>query len=101
MLALFEIGEGHAAHKQRAGIAFSVDAATFAAFARSLPGEIRSPTGEPLIADDVVDFDLCWAYNLSDPWENVYELNCYDYDAVRRDVIEADGITPVRYWSAI
>ncbi|MDH3705690.1 MAG: VOC family protein [Acidimicrobiia bacterium] len=101
MLALFEIGDGgHAARRQETGIAFNVDAGTFASFARSLPGEIVEPSGRPLVPDDVIDFDLCWAYNLADPWGNVYELNCYDYDRVRDDLIEADGITPVRYWPA-
>ncbi len=48
--------------------------------------------------NDVIDFDLCWAYDLVDPWANLYELNCYDYEQVRADLIEADAITPVRYW---
>jgi len=98
MLALFEAGDAHAARPQENGIAFSVDADTFAAFARSLPGDMVDPAGEPLGPDQVVDFDLCWAYNLADPWGNVYELNCYDYDRVREALIVADGITPVRYW---
>jgi catechol 2,3-dioxygenase-like lactoylglutathione lyase family enzyme len=98
MLALFEASDGHPMVPQRTGVAFSVDAETFASFARALPGEFRNPAGEPLGPDDVVDFDLCWAYDLADPWGNVYELNCYDYDAVRRDLVEADGIEPQRYW---
>jgi len=49
-------------------------------------------------ADDVIDFDMCWAFDLVDPWGNVYELNCYDYDRIRRELIEPDGIEPVRYW---
>jgi len=98
MLALFEAGAGHPMVAQETGVAFSVDAATFMAFARSLPGEIRSPAGEPLVPNDVVDFDLCWAYNLADPWGNQYELNCYDYDRIRDKLVEADAITPVRYW---
>lgn len=98
MLALFEASDGHPMIPQRTGVAFSVDAEAFASFARSLPGPIQSPGGEALAADDVVDFDLCWAYDLVDPWGNQYELNCYDYATVRRDLIEADGIEPVRYW---
>ena len=39
-----------------------------------------------------------WAYNLADPWGNQYELNCYDYDRIRTELVEADGIDPVRYW---
>ena len=98
MLALFEASEGHPMVPQRTGVAFSVDAETFALFARSLPGEFRNPAGDPLAPNDVVDFDLCWAFDLTDPWGNVYELNCYEYDAIRRDLVEADGIEPRRYW---
>lgn len=99
MLALFEISDGHPGHPQANGVAFSVDAAVFAEFSRSLTdAALPAPGGGTLSADDVVDFDLCWAYNLSDPWGNCYEINCYDYDTVRRDLIEPDGITPVRYW---
>lgn len=99
MLALFEITDGHPGARQENGIAFSVDAETFACFARSLTGgEISNATGGPLSADDVIDFDLCWAYELADPWGNAYELNCYDYDKIKRELIDADGISPVRYW---
>ena len=42
--------------------------------------------------DDVIDFDLCWAYDFADPWGNRYELNCYDYDRIKTDLIEPDGI---------
>ena len=98
MLALFEATEGQPMIAQQTGVAFSVDVETFAAFARSLPGEINSPQGQPLAANDVIDFDLCWAFDLTDPWGNQYELNCYDYAQVRTELIDPDGITPVRYW---
>ena len=45
-------------------------APTFVSFALLLPGEIASPSGRPLEINDIVDFDLCWAYNLADPWGN-------------------------------
>lgn len=99
-LALFEAGEGHPMEPMRQGVAFSVDADSFAAFVRALPGEFLAPSGDTLTAAHVVDFDLCWAIDLADPWGNVYELNCYDYDTVRRDLIEADAIEPQRYWPA-
>ena len=83
---------------QQTGVAFSVDADAFIAFARSLPGEIPGRDGDPLDRDDLVDFDLCWAFDLADPWGNRYELNCYDYDRIRADLVEADGLSPVRYW---
>ena len=41
---------------------------------------------------------MCWAFDFADPWGNQYELNCYDYARVRADLVEPDGITPVRYW---
>jgi hypothetical protein len=97
MLALFETSEGHSSI-QEAGVAFSVDANTFIEFARALPGAINSPSGEPLQASDIVDFDLCWAYNLADPWGNQYELNCYDYGRIKHDLVLADEIGTVRYW---
>ena len=98
MLALFETSEGHPMIAQQTGVAFSVDAETFMSFARTLPGEIDGPTGSPLALDDLIDFDMCWAFDLVDPWGNLYELNCYDYDRVRTELVEADGISPVRYW---
>ncbi len=97
-LALFEAGEGHPMVTQQTGVAFSVEAETFIQFIRSLPSGIPNRNGEPLTAADIVDFDLCWAIDLCDPWDNLYELNCYDYDRVRADLIEADDITPQRYW---
>ena len=98
MLALFEAGDGHPMIPQRTGVAFSVDAETFMSFARSLPGEINNPFGQPLAPSDIVDFDMCWAFDLIDPWGNQYELNCYEYDRVKTNLIETDGIEPVRYW---
>lgn len=100
MLALFEDGEGHPAQPQKTGIAFSVDAVMFAHFIRSLPDDdLVGPSGEPLAPEQIVDFDLCWAIDLADPWGNIYEVNCYDYGTVAEELIEADAITPTRYWS--
>ena len=98
MLALFEATEGHPMVRQETGVAFSVDADAFISFARSLPGEIDHPAGHRLTANDLIDFDLCWAFDLTDPWGNVYELNCYEYDRVGAALVETDGIVPVRYW---
>jgi catechol 2,3-dioxygenase-like lactoylglutathione lyase family enzyme len=97
-LALFEASDAHPMTPQTTGVAFSVDVEAFIAFARALPGEIDGPAGRPLEADDIVDFDLCWAFDLVDPWGNLYELNCYDYDRVQAELIEPHAITPVRYW---
>ena len=97
-LALFEASDGHPMVAQTTGVAFSVDAETFMAFTRSLPGELREPSGRPLVPDDVIDFDMCWAFNFADPWGNQYELNCYDYDRIKAELIEADAIAAVRYW---
>jgi hypothetical protein len=98
MLALFQAGEGHPMVAQTTGVAFSVDAETFISFTRSLPGEISGPSGRPLAPNDVIDFDMCWAFDLADPWGNQYELNCYDYERIKADLIEPDAITAVRYW---
>ena len=54
MLALFEASEGHPMIPQQTGVAFSVDFETFSAFTRSLPGDVNGPTGQPLVADDVI-----------------------------------------------
>jgi hypothetical protein len=67
--------------------------------ARALPRGIDSPRGQPLTIGDLVDFDVCWAFDFADPWGNRYELNCYDYDRVRVELVEADAVEPVRYWS--
>ncbi len=98
MLALFEASEGHPMVPQKTGIAFSVRAEDFMAFARSLPNGIHSPSGQPLQIGDIVDFDMCWAYDLTDPWGNQYEINCYEYDRVATELIAAECVEPVRYW---
>lgn len=98
MLALFEASEGHPMIPQQTGVAFSVDADTFVSFARSLPRGIDNPRGEPLRLADLVDFDLCWAFDLADPWGNQYELNCYDYDRVRAELVETNAVEAIRYW---
>ena len=99
-LALFEANEdmGHPMVPQKTGVAFSVPFDDFVAFTRSLPGEIETPRGTTLMPDDMVDLDMCWAYDLADPWGNVYELNCYEYDRVQTELIDADRITPRRFW---
>ncbi|MGO9872301.1 MAG: VOC family protein [Acidimicrobiia bacterium] len=97
-LALFETSDGHPMVAQETGVAFSVDAETFISFTRSLPGEINSRLGRPLVPNDVIDFDMCWAFDLADPWGNQYELNCYDYNRIKTDLIDPDGIAAVRYW---
>lgn len=98
MLALFEASEGHPMIAQQTGVAFSVDVDDFISFARSLPGDIEHPSGHPLVPDDIIDFDMCWAFDLTDPWGNRYELNCYEYARIHDELVEPDGISPVRYW---
>ncbi len=97
-LALFEATEQHPMVPQANGIAFSVDADTFIAFANSLPRGIPDSRGKPLALQDVVDLDLCWVFNLADPWGNQYELNCYDYDRIKAELIDMKGIEAQRYW---
>jgi catechol 2,3-dioxygenase-like lactoylglutathione lyase family enzyme len=97
-LALFEASDAHPMVPQQNGVAFSVDPDTFISFARSLPRGIDNPLGQPLVISDLVDFDLCWAFDFVDPWANQYELNCYDYERVRIELVEADSVEPARYW---
>ncbi len=99
-LALFEAGDGHPMVAQQTGVAFRVDADAFIAFARSLPCGIDGVDGTPLEAADVVDFDLCFAYDLVDPWGNRYEINCEDHATVHAALVVHDGVEPVRYWPA-
>lgn len=98
MLALFEATERQPMIPQKTGVAFSVDADAFMAFTRALPGTICHPSGDPLVPNDMVDFDLCWAFDFADPWGNRYELNCYDYDRIASELIAPEGIEPRRYW---
>lgn len=98
-IALFQLGYGHTSTTLEKGAAFSVDAQQFVAFARGLEqGDLQDQSGGALKKQDVVDFDLCYAYNFQDPWGNRLELNCYDVAAVKRDLIDREGISPVRYW---
>jgi catechol 2,3-dioxygenase-like lactoylglutathione lyase family enzyme len=97
-LALFGTAAGHPMVPQQTGVAFSVDAESFLAFARSLPNGIDKPGAGPLVVGDLVDFDLCWAFEFSDPWGNIYELNTYDYERVRAELVEADGVEADRKW---
>lgn len=99
-LALFEANERSPMAPHTNGVAFSVDAPTFISFVRSLPNGIDHPDGGALAPAHLVDFDLCWAIDLADPWGNRYELNCYDHDRVRVDLVEADAIAPDRKWPA-
>lgn len=95
-LALFEANEAQPMVPQSNGVAFSVDADAFIGFVRSLPRGISHPDGHELGAGDLIDFDLCWAIDLADPWGNRYELNCYDYERVRDEL--AGSIDHQRYW---
>jgi len=98
-IALFATGGGHGPTTLEKGVAFSVDAAQFVAFARRLGSSgVRDVAGRPLAKEAVIDFDLCYAYDFLDPWGNRFELNCFDVATVKRDLIEAEGIPPVRYW---
>lgn len=96
-LALFDASEGHPMIPQTNGVAFSLDSDSFTAFARSLPGEILSPSGRPLTMQDVVDLDMCWAFTIADPWGNQYELNCHEYEWIRTELTEPLGVEPERY----
>ena len=98
-IALFQAGVGHETTTLEMGAAFRVDGEAFIAFAKELATrELRRPDGAALAPSDVIDFDLCYAFNFVDPWGNRFELNCYDVETVKADLIDAEGIEPVRYW---
>jgi len=98
MLALFEASPDHPMAPQHTSVAFTVDADNFLAFAHALPCGINSPSGEQLTLADLVDYDMCWAFDLADPWGNLYELNCYDYQRIRTELVEASTMDPDRKW---
>ena len=99
-IALFEATESSPMVRHPMGFAFSVDADAFIAFARSLPCGIDNTQGQPLVAGDLIDFDLCWAFEFVDPWGNQFELNCYDHDQVRVELVESGGLDVQRKWPA-
>lgn len=100
MLALFEASDRAPMVAQTNGVAFSVDADVFIAFARSLPNGIKTPDGRPLMPGDLIDFDLCWAFDLADPWGNCYELNCYEHRRILDELVRPGGFVPDRKWPA-
>jgi catechol 2,3-dioxygenase-like lactoylglutathione lyase family enzyme len=98
MLALFETSAGHPMAPHQTGVAFTVNADSFMSFAHSLPCGIDNPHGDPLGLADLVDYDMCWAFDLADPWGNLYELNCYDYERIRTELVEACEVQADRKW---
>jgi catechol 2,3-dioxygenase-like lactoylglutathione lyase family enzyme len=97
-LALFERGQ-HPEFRVETSVAFRVRAGEFVAFADNLSSaNLRGMNGQPLKRESVVDHDLCYAYYFQDPYGNRFELDCYDYDEVRRDLVEQHSIIPVRFW---
>ena len=97
-LALFERGQ-HPEFKVETWVAFRVEAKAFVTFADGLGSmALRGMDGAPLRREGVVDHDLCYAFYFQDPYGNRLELDCYDHARVKRDLIEAHGITPVRSW---
>jgi catechol 2,3-dioxygenase-like lactoylglutathione lyase family enzyme len=97
-LALFEATDAHPMVPLLNGVAFNVDVESFVGFAHSLPCGIDHTSGEPLVRAHLVDFDLCFAFEFADPWGNQYELNCYDYERVKAELIERGGVQPDRKW---
>jgi hypothetical protein len=97
-LALFERGQ-HPEFKVETWVAFRVDASQFVTFANGLLStNISGTNGEPLKRESVVDHDLCYAYYFQDLYANRFELDCYDYDDVKRELIQKHALTPVRFW---
>lgn len=99
-IALFQGSEHLPAAPLTAGVAFGVDGPTFVEFARALPGPLEIQPGEALRPGHLVDFDLCFAYDFCDPWGTRIEINTYDVEHVRAELLVADGVEPRRYWPA-
>jgi catechol-2,3-dioxygenase len=97
-LALFERGK-HPDFRVEKWVAFRVTAEQFVAFADGLAqSDIRDAKGNQLTRASVVDHDLCFAYYFQDPWGNPFELDCYEYEAVKRDLLDRHGIAPIRFF---
>lgn len=97
-IALFEAGM-HELSTIGMGVAFRVDAEMFVEFARQLDSrDVRTREGSRLTPSSVVDLDLCFSFPLVDPYGHLLELTCYDHEAVRRELVDTDGVQPVRYW---
>lgn len=97
-LALFERGPHHD-FRVETSVAFRVDAQQFVVFAEGLEAStIRDLDGRALRTASVVDHDLCYTFYLQDPYGNQFELDCYDHETVKRDLVEKRGIVPIRFW---
>ncbi len=79
---------------QRTGVAFSVDADSLMSFARALPRGIDNPRSERLMLTALVDFDLCWAFDLADPWGTSTSSTAL----TTAELVEADTVEVVHYW---
>jgi catechol-2,3-dioxygenase len=96
-LSLFEPNR-YVNFKVETSVAFRVDAEAFLTFARSLNTlKLKGERGNPLTVSSVVDHNVCYAFYFQDPYGNQFELDCYECDRIREELIERDGITPVRW----
>ena len=85
--------------KMETSVAFRIGAGEFVAFAEALAScELDASRGQRLERDSVVDHDLCYAYYFQNPYGNGLELDCYEYEKVKKDLIEEYAVTPVRFW---
>lgn len=100
-IALFQAGEGHELTQGIGmGVSFSLPADEFIRFAKALGrnGRINGKSGKPLTVNAIVDLDLCFSFGFFDPYGHEFELTCYDYAEVKQNLIDAEGVSPVRYW---
>lgn len=99
-IALFEASEYHINSGIGMGVAFKLPAESFITFAKALDVsmELKKANGEALTAESIVDLDLCYSFGFVDPWGHTLELNCYDYERVKLELIERENITPTRFW---
>lgn len=100
-VALFQAGEGHELTQGIGmGVAFRLPADEFTAFAKALGQSIHidGRDGKPLTASSIIDLDLCFSFGFYDPYGHELELTCYEHDEVKRNLVEGEGISPIRYW---
>jgi catechol 2,3-dioxygenase-like lactoylglutathione lyase family enzyme len=70
-------------------VAFRVSAGGLSDWLRRLAAlEVRDERGRPLTVESVVDHDQAYSIYFPDPYGHRWEITTYDYDAMRRQLVE-------------
>ena len=96
MLALFEASAGHPVVPPQTGVAFSVDAGAFMTLHVPCPAGFDNPHGETLVVADLVDYDMLSGRSISPTRGETSQLNCYDYEQVRSELVEAPTAVKIK-----